>query len=126
MATRHSTRGGLSLMSETEFSQSPEGRPPEPPGGSGSTSPPDGARVAPPRKPKIGDTRPAPAVPPVPKAPAPVVPLARPEATAPKEGGTRGAESTEPSGDGAGKRARSRRRSGRDRKSKQVGRYLVC
>ena len=30
--TRHSTRGGLSLMSETEFSQSPEGHPPEQPG----------------------------------------------------------------------------------------------
>ena len=113
-------------MSETEISQSPEGRPPESPGGSGSASPPDGPRAAGPRKPKIGDTRPAPAVPPVPKAAAPVVALDRPETTAPKEGGTQMADRADPSGDGAGKRARSRRRSGRDRKSKQVGRYLVC
>src|SRR6202167_5526727 len=87
MATRHSTRGGLSLMSETEFSQSPEGHPPEQPGGSGSTSPPDGPRAAPRPKPKIGDTRPAPAVaaPPPLKAAAQVVPLKRPEAAAPKQ-----------------------------------------
>src|SRR5271168_4639400 len=123
MPTRHSTRGGLSLMSETEISQSPEGRPPEPPGGSGSTSPPDATRAAPARKPKIGDTRPAPAVPPPPKAaaPAPVVPLKRSEATAPKEGGTRVAEPAGLSDEDGGKRARSRRRSGgRDRRSKQV------
>src|SRR5580698_4994485 len=132
MATRHSTRGGLSLMSETEINHSPEGHPPEPPGGSGSSSPPEGPRAAPRPKPKIGDTRPAPAVvaPPAPKAAAPVVPLQRPEATAPKDGGASVADSPGPSGDGdaGGKRARSRRRSGggRERKSKQVGRYLVC
>jgi ribonuclease E len=55
-----------------------------------------------------------------------VVPITRPEATAPKEVGTRVAESPDPSDDGAGKRTRSRRRTGRDRKSRQVGRYLVC
>src|ERR1700722_20807797 len=130
MATRHSTRGGLSLMSETEFSQSPEGHPPEQPGGSGSTSPPDGPRTAPRPKPKIGDTRPAPAVaaPPPPKAAAQVVPLKRPEAAAPRQSGTevQEAEAPDSDSDGDGKRSRGRRRSGRDRKSKQVGRYLVC
>src|SRR5271170_8425668 len=86
MATRHSTRGGPSLMSETEISQSPEGHPPEQPEGS-STSPPEGPRAAPRPKPKIGDTRPAPAVPapPPPKAAAQVVPLKRPEAVVRKE-----------------------------------------
>src|ERR1700677_2858215 len=129
MATRHSTRGGLSLMSETEFSQSPEGHPPEQPGGSG-TSPPDGPRAAPRPKPKIGDTRPAPAVaaPPPLKAEAQVVPLKRPEAAAPKQSRTDVQEADAPEGeaDGEGRRSRGRRRSGRDRKSKQVGRYLVC
>src|SRR3984957_6892339 len=127
MPTRHSTRGGLSLMSETEISQSPEGRPPVTPGGSAGARPPDGPGAAGPRKPKIGDTRPAPAVPPTPKASAPVVPLARPDAAAPKESGTRVVEPDGSSGDTEGKRARSRRRSGgRERRSKQVGRYLVC
>src|SRR6202453_4816975 len=130
MATRHSTRGGLSLMSETEFSQSPEGHPPEQPGGSG-TSPPDGPRAAPRPKPKIGDTRPAPAVaaPPPAKAAAQVVPLKRPEAAAPKENRSDLGEPELPlaDADADGRRNRSRRRSsGRDRKSKQVGRYLVC
>jgi ribonuclease E len=123
-------------MSETEINHSPEGHPPESPGGSGSSSPPEGPRAAPRPKPKIGDTRPAPAVvaPPPPKAAAPVVPLQRAEATAPKDGGTTVAGSPRPpreadagDGEGAAKRARSRRRSGgRERKSKQVGRYLVC
>src|SRR5580693_8105442 len=128
MATRHSTRGGLSLMSETEFSQSPEGHPPEQPGGSGSTSPPDGPRAAPRPKPKIGDTRPAPpvAAPAPAKAAAQVVPLKRPEAAAPRQRETDAQEAEAPEGDGDGRRSRSRRRSGRDRKSKQVGRYLVC
>ena len=133
-------------MSEMEISQSPEGHPPEPPGGS-STSAPEGPRVAPARKPKIGDTRPAPAVapPPVktaaappPKAAAPVVPLTRPEGAAPKESKespSGPAETATPVGEGGTKRTRSRRRSGRDsrdgrdgreRRSKQVGRYLVC
>jgi ribonuclease E len=117
-------------MSETEFSQSPEDHPPEQPGGSGSTSPPDGPRTAPRPKPKIGDTRPAPAVaaPPPLKAAAQVVPLKRPEAAAPKQSRTdvQEAEAPEGEGDGDGRRSRGRRRSGRDRKSKQVGRYLVC
>src|ERR1700683_1033927 len=89
MAPRHSTRGGLPLMSETEFSQSPEGHPPEQPEGSGSTSVADGPRAAPRPKPKIGDTRPAPpvvAAPPPPTAAAQVVPLKRPEAATPKQG----------------------------------------
>src|SRR5271168_1744188 len=123
MATRHSTRGGLSLMSETEISQSPEGHPPEPTGGSGSTSPPEGPRAAPRPKPKIGDTRPAPAVaaPPPPKAAAQVVPLKRPEAAAPRENRSDLEEPEAPLGEGKddGRRSRSRRRSGQERKSKQ-------
>src|SRR3984957_14704182 len=137
MATRHSTRGGLSLMSETEFSQSPEGHPPEQPAGSGSTSPPDGPRTAPRPKPKIGDTRPAPAVaaPPPPKAATQVVPLKRPEVATPRQNRSDLDEPEAPLGDdevdGEGRRSRSRRRSGRDRsgrdrKSNQGGRYLVC
>ena len=121
-------------MSETEISQSPEGHPPEPPGGSGSASPPEAPRAAARPKPKIGDTRPAPAVaaPPAPKA-APVRRVGGAEAphpteaTAPKEAAARrGGPCRVRQATSAGKRARSRRRSGRDRKSKQVGRYLVC
>jgi ribonuclease E len=123
-------------MSETEFSQSPEGHPPEQPGGS-STSPPEEPRAAARPKPKIGDTRPAPAVapPPLPAAPkaaTQVLPLKRPDAAPPREGRAEVEETDASSsdgdsdGEGAGKRSRSRRRSGRDRKSKQVGRYLVC
>jgi ribonuclease E len=114
-------------MSETEISHSPEGHPPEPTGGS-STSSPEAPRAAPRAKPKIGDTRPAPAVPAPPplKVDAPVVPLRRSEPAAPRGSAS---DETEPGGsddESAGKRARSRRRTGRDRKSKQVGRYLVC
>jgi ribonuclease E len=126
-------------MSETEFSQSPEGHPPEQPGG-GSTSPPEEPRAAARPKPKIGDTRPAPAVPPPlapasappPKATAQVLPLKRPDAAPPRQSRAEAEEAEASSndgdseGDGAGKRSRTRRRSGRERKSKQVGRYLVC
>ncbi|MGA2932345.1 MAG: Rne/Rng family ribonuclease [Acidimicrobiales bacterium] len=113
-------------MSETEISQTPEGPPREATGG---TSPPDAARPATQHKPKIGDTRPAPAAPPPPKAEAPVVPLVRPTPTGPKEEGTvaAGPTGTAVEGpDGEAKRARSRRRPARERRSKQVGRYLVC
>ncbi len=118
-------------MSETEMSQTPEGRPPEgrPPEAAGGTSPPDTTRPAPQRKPKIGDTRPAPVVAPPPKPPAPVVPLVRPESSGQEEAGTGAAGPAGPAGDGAdepSRPARSRRRSGRERRSKQVGRYLVC
>src|SRR5580700_12273295 len=115
MATRHSTRGGLSLMSETEISHNPEGLPPEPTGGS-SSSAPEAPRAAPRPKPKIGDTRPAPVVaaPPPPEVDAPVVPLRRSEAAAPRESAapkrSASAESelTESDGEGAAKRVRSR------------------
>ncbi len=133
-------------MSETEISQTPEGRPPE----TASTSPPNPAAppgaprpaagaAPPPRKPKIGDTRPARAVPSAPKPDeAPVVPLARPEAAVPSDARTEAAGPAGPArdagdtdegaegDDGAARRSRSRRRSGRERRSKQVGRYLVC
>ena len=143
-------------MSETEISQTPEGRPPEghppesPPPEAASTSArirprptwrarrraPTGAAQAQDRRHPSRARRPARRAAPVPvpsKAePAPVVPLARPEATAPMEDDTDVASPAGPSGpdnDGAEppeRRPRSRRRSGRDRRSKQVGRYLVC
>jgi ribonuclease E len=124
-------------MSEPEISQAHEGPTTEvPPGG---VSPPmDLPAPQPPTavRPRIGDTRPArsasapPVVPGVGSRPevAPVVPLARPNAFDQVEGGS-GAEGVDDDGDDGpsnGKRTRSRRRSGRDRKGKQVGRYLVC
>ena len=128
-------------MSETEYSGNPEGGGP-PPGPPPESRPPEGAESASPaapprpaaRKPKIGDTRPAPAVPP-PKpvaTAAPVVPLVRPDPSAPKEGGTDVTEPAEPAPEEAEtaesgeRRPRARRRSGRERRSRQVGRYLVC
>ncbi len=134
-------------MSETEISQTPEGRPPEghppesgPPEAASTSEPnpadaPGVTRLAQgpppgPRKPKIGDTRPAAPPPPLAKqAPAPVVPPDRPEATEPVEADTDVAGPAGPDRDGAdapGRRARSRRRTGRERRTKQVGRYLVC
>ncbi|HWD53581.1 MAG TPA: Rne/Rng family ribonuclease [Acidimicrobiales bacterium] len=128
-------------MSETELSQTPEDHPPEAPPSEGaeSASPPSPPRPARP-KPKIGDTRPAPAAPPPPKtvAAAPVVPLVRPGTTAPKEADTDvagpvRADGPEPEradrsedGEEGDKPARRGRRTGRERRSRQVGRYLVC
>src|SRR6516164_8651859 len=111
-------------MSETEVSQSPEGRPQE---GAGAANPAAAPRPAPPRKPQIGDTRPAPVTPPParPAEAAPAVPLspaAAPPAAAPREASL----SPEGAAGSATKRSRSRRRSGRERRSRQVGRYLVC
>ena len=129
-------------MSETELSGTPEASPPEgpptesrPPEGSEGTSPPAPPRPAQPRKPKIGDTRPAPPVAPQPKpaaTAAPVVPLVRPGTTAPDEGGIDVAGPAGPASERADeaddgeKRSRGRRRSGRERRSRQTGRYLVC
>ena len=111
-------------MSETEISQTPEG----PPGRRRAAR----ARLAPrraprQRKPKIGDTRPAPVAPPPATQPAPVVPLVRP-ADAPLRRRPRPpGQSLWPMAEDPGaRRTRGRRRSGRDRRSKQVGRYLVC
>src|SRR6185437_2252746 len=135
---RNRTQGGTPLMSETEISGNPEGGsppqgpPPEsqPPEGASPQSPPRPA----PRKPKIGDTRPArpaPAAPPPRPAATstPVVPLVRPEPTAPKEGDAdvAGPAAERPEdADGGERRNRGRRRSGRERRSRQTGRYLVC
>ena len=59
-----------------------------------------------------------------------MVPLVRPGATAPDEVGAGVAGPVEPAQEtGAevgARRSRSRRRTGRDRRTKQVGRYLVC
>jgi ribonuclease E len=116
-------------MSEPEVSQTPPG--PAPEAGS-SPSPPAAPRQA--SKPKIGDTRPAPAVPP-PAPPsrqstsaAPVVAMERSGSTATKESSAEESAPADQDGEpgGGAKRSRSRRRSGRDRRSKQVGRYLVC
>src|SRR3974390_3191919 len=82
-------------MSETEVSQSPEGRPPE---GAGAANPAAAPRPGPP-----------------PPAEAPR--MGEPGAASPSPDGAAGS---------AAKRSRSRRRSGRDRRSRQVGRYLVC
>ena len=135
-------------MSETEFSQTPEGGgppegpPPEAdPEGAEGASPPGPGRARRPRKPKIGDTRPAPAVPPPPPKAAADAPRRssrwydptppRRRRAGPTWPGPQGPhpERTErtPTAGRRRKRARSRRRSGRERRSRQqVGRYLVC
>jgi ribonuclease E len=60
-------------------------------------------------------------------APAPpVAPVTRPGAFEDSDDATEDEVGDDDEGRGEGKRTRSRRRSGRDRKSKQVGRYLVC
>jgi ribonuclease E len=130
-------------MSEPEVSQTPPGPAPE---AGTSPSPPAAPRQASQQKPKIGDTRPAPAVVPPPPAPsrrqssqstpaspaAPVVAMERPGATATKEPSPESAPGGQDADEGGGgaKRSRSRRRSSssasKDRRSKQVGRYLVC
>jgi ribonuclease E len=124
-------------MSEPEISQTHEGPIAEVPGGASPPTPPRSPQPAPAR-PQIGDTRPAPAAPAAPAAPpaAPVVPavapIIRPPAFAGAPQASGGADVSDSSDEGDddgsanGKRGRSRRRSGRDRKGKQVGRYLVC
>jgi ribonuclease E len=89
-----------------------------------------------PVRPRIGDTRPA-------RPPVPVAPVERPAVAPSVRGGTlappappagsagqgddEDAADTNGRAEGTGaKRSRGRRRSGRDRKGKSVGRYLVC
>jgi ribonuclease E len=127
-------------MSESEIRQTHEGPPTGVPEGDNPPAAPPAAASRAAIRPQIGDTRPArpapsegaapaaPSVAAVPAVPA-VAPVVRPQTHAaaraeadddgPDEGG-------DEDGGGNGKRTRSRRRSGRDRKSKQVGRYLVC
>jgi ribonuclease E len=106
-------------MSETEI-----------PGGASPPTSPLAPEQHQSRRPQIGDTRPAPAVPVVaPSAPAappkaPSAPSAGPVA-APVRNAERDDASDEDDGAG-GRRTRGRRRTGRERKGKQVGRYLVC
>ena len=121
-------------MSEPEISQTHEGPSTEVPGGASPPTPPPSPQPAPAR-PQIGDTRPAPAAPVAPP-PAPVVPAVAPIIRPPAFIGAADTSDTSDSSDSSderddegsanGKRGRSRRRSGRDRKGKQVGRYLVC
>jgi ribonuclease E len=56
----------------------------------------------------------------------PVAPVTRPGVFEDSDDATEEEVGDDDEGRGEGKRTRSRRRSGRDRKSKQVGRYLVC
>ena len=119
-------------MSEPEISQTQEGPTTEVPGGDNPPSAPSAAPQRQPARPQIGDTRPARAAEPVaPVAAAAVAtppPAVRPlEPTLLSEAATDAApEESGDEGGPSGKRTRTRRRSGRDRKSKQVGRYLVC
>ncbi len=131
-------------MSESDVSQTHEGPVPEVPGGASSSAVPRDPAGTQSRRPRIGDTRPAPPVPAA--APAAVVAPVAPRppqspaidqaqaggTTAPVAPARTGAPAgPEGNGDGdaaqGGRRSRSRRRSGRERtKGKQVGRYLVC
>jgi len=92
----------------------------------------DATATASPPKPRIGDTRPAP--PPV-RSPAPVRPPDRGAAPVPPPARVPAPDAGGPSGGATGaapdepeppRRARARRRGGRDRKGRSVGRYLVC
>ena len=140
-------------MSESEISQTHEGPSAEVTGGASPPEAPPSPSPSPqaaPARPQIGDTRPAPAAPavapasfapaapggaaaaPAPAVPA-VAPIIRPPAFAGAADAGGDAAAADPSdevgdddGSSNGKRTRSRRRSGRDRKGKQVGRYLVC
>ncbi len=121
-------------MSESEISQTHEGPMTE----AGGDNPPadTSPQPRPAARPQIGDTRPArpapvarvvPVVATLPKV-APVAPVTPSGAFVDSDEAT---EDEVGDGDGDegqvnGKRTRRRRRSGRDRKSKQVGRYLVC
>jgi ribonuclease E len=139
-------------MSESEISQTHEGPVTEAGGDSPQAEPSapsaPSAQQRPSARPQIGDTRPAPPVPPaapaarvvpavatLPKVapPRPAAPVTRTGAPVTRTGAFEDSDdaSDEEVGDdddvrADGKRTRSRRRSGRDRKSKQVGRYLVC
>src|ERR1700722_5439935 len=127
-------------MSESEISQTHEGPMTEAGGDSppADTSPPQRPTARPQigdTRPAIGDTRPAPPTP-APRAAAPVVatlPTVAPPTRALRQGAFADRDEVaeddgadEDDGSVNGKRTRTRRRSGRDRKSKQVGRYLVC
>ena len=121
-------------MSESEISQTHEGPMTE----AGGDNPPadTSPQPRPSARPQIGDTRPArpapvaravPVVATLPKV-APVAPVTPSGAFVDND---EAAEDEVGDGDGDegqvnGKRTRRRSRSGRDRKSKQVGRYLVC
>ncbi len=131
-------------MSESDVSQTHEGPVPEVPGGTSSPAVPRDPAGTQSRRPRIGDTRPAPPVPAAAPAAvvAPVAPRSpqRPAVDPAQAGGatvpvdparTDAPGGPEVNGDGdaapGGRRSRSRRRSGRERtKGKQVGRYLVC
>jgi ribonuclease E len=122
-------------MSESEISQAHEG--PMTEAGGDNPLAEQSARPQPTARPRIGDTRPArpapatrvvPVVAPLPTV-VPAAPVVRSRAVTDddvSDGVSDGEGGDEEEGQGNGKRTRSRRRSGRDRKSKQVGRYLVC
>ena len=103
----------------------------------GATPPPEELAAAPaPLRPRIGDTRPAPAVVPArpePRHSAPPVPngsVAEPPVLADPEADDAGLDSesdVDPADDdGTPRRTRSRRRGGRSAKARSVGRYFMC
>jgi len=116
----------------------PPGRSPE--AAPRAVAPGAGGVAAPAAKPRIGDTRPAPAAAPATRGPArpangtatpgtsavvtpPAAVAARPATGA---AGEAKGESAAEEGAGEGRRASRRRRGGRDRRGRSVGRYLVC
>ena len=126
-------------MSEPEISQTPEGRPPEAP----AAGSPPGPRQPAPRRARRASRKPGSATPGPPRPrhrprhsapPAPVVPLVRPDATAPTEADRRGRARQGPARPrprgATTPRAQARAAAGAARGgtdgSKQVGRYLVC
>ena len=120
-------------MSETEISQTPEGRPPEPPGGAAALALRQRRSQRPRPKPKIGDTRPAlRSRPPRQGGGAGRAAAPRPARPRCPAGGDGHRRSPRPRpADDCRRRAPASGRAagaapGRDRKSKQVGRYLVC
>jgi len=119
------SENGLPIPGPATTSASPEGEAPQAALGGDAEAPRTGAVAAPPSRPRIGDTRPAP------PAGRTEAPLAEPAAR--RSGGrseraapaTSEAAPTESQGEGS-RRSRGRRRSGRDRKGRSTGRYMVC
>ncbi|HUC37392.1 MAG TPA: Rne/Rng family ribonuclease [Acidimicrobiales bacterium] len=106
---------------------------PAEPAGAGALAQPAGTAAAgsqPARpRPRIGDTRPAPPPPVAPNV-VPVVhrapPVAPPEPATSPGAAAHGQTASEPEATPAPRTGRSRRRSGRERRGRPVGRYLMC
>ncbi len=136
---------GLPTTGPAPTGASPEGEAPQAAVREGTEAARPAAVAAPPSRPRIGDTRPAPpsirpqvvsqppvAQPPVAQPPVTQPPVDQPPARREQGGRQGGGRATaqeqvapEPTAEGS-RRSRGRRRSGRDKKSRSVGRYLVC